>query len=186
MKFYQYRDNAWLTRKYAIEQLSMGNIAKECGVRTSTIADWIKKHRIFKRTLSETAMLTRDHKITYGPHNANATYRSMRWLREKRFKEGLTLKEIGELCGASNTTIQRWLKKYELDSGRPVQGRTVIVASFAMPRYMKKGLKEFCKRKRIAQSALIRNLVVEAMVKDGFDLYRSPKTENDSGSEEPE
>jgi len=186
LKLFQYRDNAWLTRKYAIEQLSMGNIAKECGVRTSTIADWVKRHRIHKRTLSETAKLTRDHKTGYGPYNANATYRSMKWLQEKRLEKGLTLKEIGDLCGTSQTTIHTWLKKYALDSEKPTRGRTVIVASFTMPRFMKKGLKEFCKRKRIAQSALIRNLLAEAMMKDGFDPYRSPKTENGSGFEEPE
>lgn len=41
-------------------------------------------------------------------------YRDVDWLREKYWDGGLTLKEIGELCGVGPQTVARWMKKHSL------------------------------------------------------------------------
>lgn len=44
-------------------------------------------------------------------------YRNEDWLREQYVEEGLTQREIGELCGVSHQTISEWLDRFEIDTG---------------------------------------------------------------------
>jgi len=42
-------------------------------------------------------------------------YRDEGWLREKYHAEGLTLDEMGELCGVTNTTISDWMDRHGIE-----------------------------------------------------------------------
>jgi len=42
-------------------------------------------------------------------------YRDEGWLRDKYHAEGLTLSEIGELCGVTNTTISDWMDRHGIE-----------------------------------------------------------------------
>jgi transposase len=167
----RYLDNAWLTRKYSIEQLSMGMIAKECGVDPRTIYMWVKRHKIHRRTRADAAKLIRDHRVVDATHNANITYRSKEWLEEQRKKKGLTVQKIAEMCCAAPATIDNWLKTYKLNSKKIKQGRKTTISSFSIPQFMDGKIREFCRIKRTSRSRLIKDLLIEAMLREGIDPY---------------
>lgn len=50
-----YKNRDWLHQKYIVEKLSTFKIAKICGYSCVTIGDWLKRHNIKIRTLSEAA-----------------------------------------------------------------------------------------------------------------------------------
>jgi len=149
----------------------MTKIAKECGVDRNTIAKWIKIHKIHKRTHCEEGMLAKDRTVNRASCNANITYRSKKWLEEQRIGKGLTLQAMAELCDAGHSTISKWLRLYGLNSRRVIRGRTSVVLSFTIPMFMEKKLIEFCEMKKMRRSELIRSLLIEAMMKEGFDPY---------------
>ena len=42
------------------------------------------------------------------------SYKNKEWLIQKRITEALTLKEIGEEVGISESTVRYWLRKFEI------------------------------------------------------------------------
>jgi hypothetical protein len=173
MKLYQYQDEKWLTRRYCIDQLSMRKIAQECEVCGSTIVYWLRKLRIYTRSRNEAARLRTDlMKGGITVEFANATYRSMKWLQEKRTKEKLTVVQIAKMCHVRHTTICAWLKKRNFKPGGIKTGPEVVGTNFTISKYLRGKVDEFCRSKRIKRSALIRELLIEKMLKEGFNPYR--------------
>lgn len=41
-----YRDEAWLTTEYTVNERSMADIARQCGVSPMTVFQWLGKHGI--------------------------------------------------------------------------------------------------------------------------------------------
>lgn len=99
-----YRDLSWLSQKYRVEKLSCQEIGRICGVTPGTIHNWLKRHGIVSRTLSEAAQLVWASEDT--------RYRDEDWLREKYVREKLYAHELGKMCTVTQDTIYRWLRKY--------------------------------------------------------------------------
>jgi len=75
-----YRDADWLREKYREERLSFQKIARLCGVHWSTIRNWVIRHGIRIRTLSEataTKRLAEQHKEKIG--DAERGEKHYRW-----------------------------------------------------------------------------------------------------------
>ena len=173
MKPDQYKDNAWLTKRYCIDQLSPREIAQECGVRIRTVQRWIEKHGIHKRSLSEAMLLrTERMRVDVTPELANATYRNRRWLKSKRIKQKLTVREIAEMCHVSGPTICSWLRIRGFKPGNITKGRVTVGIRFAVPKFMRENINEFCRLKKIGRSTLIRELLTGKMLKEGFNPYK--------------
>lgn len=170
---YQYKDSVWLTRRYCIDGQSIRKIARECGVGETTIAYWLRKHRVYTRSQYEAARLRGD-KMKHGatPELANVTYRRTEWLREKRDKEKLTITQIAKLCGVTHTTISRWLKIRQFKPGGVKEGKEVINISFTLRPFLKEKVDEFCRIYHKKRSAFIRDAMLEKMRKEGFDPYK--------------
>lgn len=49
-------------------------------------------------------------------------YRDEEWLREKYVDEGLNSPQIGEMCGVSQKTVTRWLRKHDIETRGPNRG----------------------------------------------------------------
>lgn len=151
----------------------MQKIAKECGVGTSTIEVWLRKHGIHIRTFTEAARLRTDHlKEGATLDFANKTYRNRGWLEEKRVSLGLTVEEIAEMCDVTHHTICHWLKIWGFKQGKIKLGRSSVVLSFTVPNFMRDKVDEFCRRKGTKRSALVRRLIIDEMKKNGFDPYK--------------
>jgi len=173
MKFYQYKDNAWLTRRYSIDCQSVRKIAKECGVGGNTIVYWIRKHGIYTRSRHEAARLRGDSmKGGATPEFANATYRRLGWLKEKRNKEKLTIVQIAKMCHVKHSTITRWLQIRKFEPGSIKKGKQVVGTNFTMSKFFRDKVDEFCRLKRKKRSALIRELLLAEMCREGFDPYK--------------
>ena len=173
MKLYQYKDNAWLTRRYCIDGLSTRKIAQECGVGGSTIVYWLKKHRVYMRSRNEAARMRADvMKNGATPEFANVTYRKLGWLTEKRIKERLTVTQIAKMCNVTHTTISRWLKIREFKPGGIKEGKEVININFTLRPFLKEKVDEFCRIYHKKRSAFIRDAMLEKMRKEGFDPYK--------------
>jgi len=61
--------------------------------------------------------------LTTGEADTSKPYRNHSWLNENYWGKGLTLKQIGDLCGVSPMTINQWLRKLDIPS-RP-RGRRI-------------------------------------------------------------
>jgi len=44
----------------------------------------------------------------------NTDYKGEQWLRSRYEGEGLSMAEIGYICGVSATTINKWLRKHNI------------------------------------------------------------------------
>ena len=94
---WQEREN--LVKFHHGKEMSMREMADEWGTRRDTIYKWVDKHSVEKRE---------NHK--YGEPD-DKRYRDREWLYEKYVEEGMGMKEIGDLCGCSAATIQKWKDK---------------------------------------------------------------------------
>lgn len=172
MKDRKYRNSAWLTKKYWVEKLSINKIAKECGVHLVTIRYWFEKHNIQRRSQKKAILLKDDYYSGFSLSRANATYRNKKWLERKRLKEGWSMEEIAFELGVSDSTICYWLKKFGIKSGRVRRGKTYVSVLFYVPESIAIKVKQYCEKKEIERSEFIRKLIIERMLKDGFNPYR--------------
>ncbi len=54
-----YKNKKWLTKKYKDEKLSPSRVSKLCNVCSTTIVNWLKRHNIPFRSISEANHITR-------------------------------------------------------------------------------------------------------------------------------
>lgn len=52
MKKEYYRSREWLRKRYVIDKKSLEEIAKECGVTTMTVYNWLKKFDLIRESRS--------------------------------------------------------------------------------------------------------------------------------------
>jgi len=95
----QYRDETWLREKYYDEQMTMSEMADECGVSRPTIADWMDKYGLDRRDNSAAQRVSGDH-----------TDRN--WLAEQYHGEGRSLADIADECDVDKVTIMNWMERH--------------------------------------------------------------------------
>lgn len=102
----KYRNESWLRDKYVKKQMKCSDIAELCGCNGTTIWRWLKKHQIETRTRGLSAEgKAADERLT----DAN-------WLRERYVNRRLKCSEIAELIGCSESAVQRWVNKHDIET----------------------------------------------------------------------
>ena len=100
-----YQDREWLYDQYVIQEKSIREIARELGVSYGPIQEWLHRHGI---------PISGETYSGYKSHE-NAPYRDHDWLLQKRFVERKSEAAIADECGASRSTINRWLRRLGFD-----------------------------------------------------------------------
>lgn len=103
-----YQDKNWLKQKYIREEMSMIEIADGIGVSESTICNWVNKHGIESRSISEARELVFE--------DDGSKYRDRDWLRSMYWGEGKSAYEIADMCDVSHSTIQYFLDKNDINT----------------------------------------------------------------------
>jgi len=94
----RYRDEEWLREQYIELGRSVGQIAKECGVKPRAIYYWVSKYDINPRVKEF--------------RRISALCENKEWLHRQYVELGKTLQEIMGEYGISRTTLVRWLSRY--------------------------------------------------------------------------
>jgi len=84
---------------YHVNGMSTREIGELYGVHQSTVWNWMEDYGIEMRTLSEA-------------HLVNSKKPSKEDLEEMYWSDGMSQREIGELCGVNRTTVQSWIRNY--------------------------------------------------------------------------
>jgi len=101
-----YHNRDWLYEQYVTERRTTVEIADECDVTPTTIADWLDRHNIDTRDEKE-AQQTDQKK-----------YHDTEWLREEYKHKRRSTHDIAEECGVTAATILKYLRRY----GIPTRG----------------------------------------------------------------
>jgi len=117
-----YQDRTWLEQEYVHAQRSLRDIAEACGVLPSTIELWVRKFNLPRRTsayprfqVGNSYSSLRKNIRGIPRHRAfrgtgEEPYASRTWLEKKWVTEGLPASRIAKECGASPSTIRKWLR----------------------------------------------------------------------------
>jgi transposase len=97
----RYRDKEWLYEEYWGNEKSTREIAKICDCHNSTISTWLARHDIETRSEKETPDLR---------------LKNAEWLQKQYHEKERTMGEIRAECGCSRVTVQRWLKRHEIET----------------------------------------------------------------------
>ena len=108
-KFSQVLTKGFLEEEYIKERLSLGSIARSIGCQSDTVMNYCKKYNIPVRTSKEQIFIT------------NSLNLSVDKLQEL-YKQGMTLKEIGQIYSCSVSTLKRILNTNGI-STKPKKGR---------------------------------------------------------------
>jgi len=106
-------DAAWLEEQHVTLGKSIKQIAQEVGAAPPRVRRWLKKARVLKKlrytdTVAEVgAPKVKDNGYDWEPP-------SKEWLADKHLTQEIALFDIADEIGASQGTIQRWLKAYGL------------------------------------------------------------------------
>lgn len=139
----QYTDESWLFTEHHIKGRSIRDIADECDVSPQTIWRWMRKLDIPSKSQCEVNLeysyddmkirrkegnlpdlVTSDSGLNYSLRPISekidkgewVPYRNEEWLREMYEERGLSDSEIAEKTGYSPTTINRWRKKFGIET----------------------------------------------------------------------
>ncbi len=166
-------DRDWLEAQLAAGR-SIESIAREVGKHPSTVGYWLKKHG-----------LTSDYAELHGPRGSLARDQLAELVRQ-----GLSIREIGQAVGRSDTTVRYWLRAHELKTVRAasapargigarvigrdcrIHGRTDWIRSASGDRYR-------CKQCRSAAVTARRRRVKQLLIEEaggqcilcGYDRY---------------
>ena len=99
----RYHDPEWLYQQYHGLGKDAYQIAEECGVGDTTIYNWMKRHGIERRSLSEAKRLD-------GP------FTDADWLREQYHEKKKSTRQIAEECGVIQGTIRDWMDRHGIES----------------------------------------------------------------------
>jgi transposase-like protein len=97
-----YYDPEWLRHQYHELGKSTVEIAQERDVDPTTIGNWMKRHNIDRRSLSEA-------------HMTRGIHQDEEWLREQYHEQEKSLYDIADECGVSAPTVFRWMTRHDID-----------------------------------------------------------------------
>jgi uncharacterized protein YjcR len=98
-------DSEWLRDQYVTQRRSMAEISELCDCSPATVENWLEKHGI--ETRGPQGCLEKriaDQRLIDGD-----------WLREQYVENRKTADQIAQLCGCSNSTVLRWLRKHGIE-----------------------------------------------------------------------
>ena len=90
-------------------------------------------------------------------------YRNKKWQKYQYIDLKKTIKEIGEICGVSNGTIQYWLRKFKIEIrslSKALKGRTLSEEHKQNISNSKKGKKQSEKTKKQISESIKKNGVI--------------------------
>lgn len=121
-----YQDRDWLEREFVRNRRSIADIAEACGVVPDTVTAWIRRFgfplprrpvyqfrpgNTYASLRRSTQGRTLVRRIT---GDGSEPYTSKGWLEARWATEGLTARQIAQECGASSSTIRKWLRVHGL------------------------------------------------------------------------
>ncbi len=121
-----YQDRNWLEREYILQGRAIPDLAEACGVGPETILAWLRRFGIPVRSAPQRLFVKNNLWGAVGgatPKSAQRKrirvtgaepYKSREWLERMWVVEALTASRIATLCGASPSTIRKWLTKFRL------------------------------------------------------------------------
>ncbi len=109
-------DAEWLRTQYSDEMRSCENIGTSIGVSGTTVRNWLKKHKINRRSASEARAEGNVKQL----HNKE-------WLREQYVDEHRSTRDIAEELDMSRTAVSSWLDRHNIEKrGSPGSGNQPI------------------------------------------------------------
>lgn len=102
----RYKDESWLREQYIEQGKSTSDMAEMCGVTDPTIARWMDKYGIDRRS-------QREAQKPDSPHT------DPEWLEEQYWDKGLSLAEIAEKCNAGPPTLLKWFRRFDIPRRSP-------------------------------------------------------------------
>lgn len=100
-----YRDAETLRELYYEKEMSLSEIADHLDCGQTTVADWMDRHDIERRDGFQESSDVQTELLE-----------DKEWLRQKYHKEGLTLKEVGEICNCADSTVRYWMQNHDMDT----------------------------------------------------------------------
>lgn len=98
------QDREWLQEQYCDLERSAREIADECGMSYSAVIDWLERHGIERRTLSEEMAQGDVSQL----HEED-------WLREQYCERERSAVDIAEECNVSPSTVCNWLERHGIE-----------------------------------------------------------------------
>ena len=102
-------------------------------------------------------------------------YKSRQWLKRMYWKEELSSREIGKICGVSHNAILCRLKEFGIErrkEGPPVRIGPGTYACIFLPTYLHDALKEYSEKKKQSISEVARRMLLDTMIKKGLNPFK--------------
>jgi len=121
-----YRNRGWLELEYVHARSSIRDLAEVCGVLPPTIAHWVRRFNLQRENQGTRGFVPGNvYGYLGGNRRGNRINRAMRgdgtepyvsrdWLEARWVGAGLSAGQIAKECGASPSTIRKWLKVHGL------------------------------------------------------------------------
>jgi len=121
-----YQDRAWLEQEYVHSQRSVRDLAEACGVLPDTILQWVRRLGLPRRAISTHRFSVGNTYASQGgatkgmpriravKGDGTEPYRSKGWLESQWVGQRLSAGQIAKSCGASRSTIRKWLRIHGL------------------------------------------------------------------------
>lgn len=100
-----YHDEGWLRKQYWENELSVHEIGDNVGVTGSTIARWLRKHEIERRSTTGT--------------RKDKQYKNESWLRAQFENEARSVRAVAAEVDVAESTIRHWADKYDIERPDP-------------------------------------------------------------------
>lgn len=97
----RYRDEEWLWRRYWEDCRTLAEMGDECGVTGNTIQNWMDKHDIPRRDLSEAQGVP-----------AGSPLRNAEWLREQYCEKQRDAYDIAEELDVGDKAVYNWMDEH--------------------------------------------------------------------------
>ena len=173
-----YRNEEWLQEQYWEQEKTLRQIADKAGVSQKTITNWMDKHEIERRGISEAR--------TDGDVEP---LKNEEWLRKQYYEQEKSADKIADERDVHKTTVIAWMKKHDIErrsSGRQADGDTEPLKDeeWLRERYCeqekstceianKLGLSKTTVRKRMDEHGIERRSLSEARTDGNLELLKN-------------